>query len=334
MKPFHHSQKSITKLAILLVITFTSTQVLAKHAPFERIVAFGDSISDTGNAFALLSKPENQACSGISQSVPPYAELDDFLIPGSPYAIGGHHFTNGATWLEGLAQAMALAGNVRPAFQNAGQKASNYAVGGARARTINAPCRVDLETQKQVYLNDFPVTSENTLVVIAMGGNDVRDAFAAAAIGEPGTAGLIIQTALQNIAGTFSDLYGRGARHFLIMNAPDIGKTPALRLIPGAPAGAAYLTQVFNDNLVLLIQGAHAQGIDVRLLDVHALVNAVVENPEPYGFNNATEACVTPNQPPFKCKKPDTYVFWDGIHPTKSLHEIIAKEAIAVMSYN
>jgi phospholipase/lecithinase/hemolysin len=45
-----------------------------------------------------------------------------------------------------------------------------------------------------------------------------------------------------------------------------------------------------------------------------------------------TQACVTPNQPPFQCTKPDGYVFWDGIHPTKVVHRIIAQDALAAIA--
>jgi len=28
----------------------------------------------------------------------------------------------------------------------------------------------------------------------------------------------------------------------------------------------------------------------------------------------------------------DTYLFWDGIHPTKTVHEIVARQAAAALS--
>jgi phospholipase/lecithinase/hemolysin len=45
-----------------------------------------------------------------------------------------------------------------------------------------------------------------------------------------------------------------------------------------------------------------------------------------------TTACVTPYVPPFTCESPDEYLFWDGIHPTKAVHAIIAAEAGSVLA--
>ena len=69
---------------------FFSAAFAADKAPFERIVVFGASLSDPGNAFVLLG----------TNNTPPDWSMDMFLIPDRPYAKGGHHFSNGATWIE------------------------------------------------------------------------------------------------------------------------------------------------------------------------------------------------------------------------------------------
>ena len=93
------------------------------RAPYSGIVVFGTSLSDSGNAFALRG----------GTNTPPDYILDPLLIPGAPYARGGHHFSNGATWVEQFARSLRLAGSVRPAFGSDSLKATNYAVGAARA---------------------------------------------------------------------------------------------------------------------------------------------------------------------------------------------------------
>jgi len=318
----------------VVALVLLSSQTFAKPPNVDRVVTFGASLSDAGNAFIWFSQPENLDC-GTRQNVPPYDQLDDLLTPGGPYARGGHHFSNGATWVEGLARYLALAGNARPAFQNIGMKASNLAVGGARA-VADYACRFNLPAQVSAYLAAFPQATDRTLVTIEIGGNDVRDALVAAARGEDPTP--FIQGALGSLADSVTQLYLHGARRFLLLNVPDVGKTPAVRMLEGSSPGivgfAGFLSRTYNSGLAGVVHGLNLAlpGIDVRILDVYATLNAVVADPGTYGFVNATEACVTPNQPPFACAKPDTYAFWDGIHPTKALHALVAQQAIEVIS--
>jgi phospholipase/lecithinase/hemolysin len=93
----------------------------AAQSPFSRIVVFGTSLSDPGNLFVLLE----------TNNVPPDYLQDIFMVPNAPYARGGHHLTNGATWIEQLARPLGLAGSVRPALRGGG--ATNFAVAGTRA---------------------------------------------------------------------------------------------------------------------------------------------------------------------------------------------------------
>jgi phospholipase/lecithinase/hemolysin len=40
---------------------------------------------------------------------------------------------------------------------------------------------------------------------------------------------------------------------------------------------------------------------------------------------------VTPNVAPFRCYDADAFLFWDGIHPTKAGHAILARETASVV---
>ncbi len=329
--------KQMTQMASSLLLALLSCQAFAQALDIERIVTFGASLSDSGNAFVWLADPENTNC-GTQLIVPPYDALDDFLVPDGPYAKGGHHFTNGATWVEGVARHLALAGNTRPAFRQGGKKASNYAVGGARAAG-GFPCRFNLPAQVNAYLGDFGSTSGRTLVAMEIGGNDVRDALIAQ-LTQQGDPTQIIGQALSSLATSIKYLYGSGALHFLILNVPDIGKSPAVRAIDQAnQAGgqivalASGLTAVYNANLEALVTNLGAYpGIHIKVFDVHQTLNDVLASPEDYGFANALDPCISPNQAPYKCSRPDEFVFWDGIHPTRAMHAIVAQQAIAVIT--
>lgn len=84
------------------------------------------------------------------------------------------------------------------------------------------------------------------------------------------------------------------------------------------------LTEQFNEGLYSL---PALSGVDVVTLDLFTKLRNFVATPSDFGFINVNTPCVTPNQPPFTCSKPDTYLFWDGIHPTKAAHAIIAQDA-------
>jgi outer membrane lipase/esterase len=128
-------------------------------------------------------------------------------------------------------------------------------------------------------------------------------------------------------------LYVQGARKFLLLDVPAIGDTPAVGILnnmyPGTADAANYLTDIFNAGLadlqVFLKQSLPE--VDVRTLDLNMLLSEIIDDPASFGISNTEDACVTPNVPPFTCKKPDTYIFWDGIHPTKAVHNIMAQRA-------
>lgn len=323
--------RTLCVLVLFFLSIFATTESLAQQKPYDSIVVFGGSLSDSGNAFVVLSDPSSfgfdETCNPLTpMNVPPYDTLDDLFIPDGTYAVGGHHVSNGATWVEQLARNKGLAGFVRPALRNSGMEARNYAVGGARANEY--PCRFNLSNQLEAYLADASEVSADTLFIFEFGGNDVRDALAAL----PDDPTPIIGGAIVNIGDAIGTLYALDARQFLLMNVPDIGRIPAVQILdgmfPGLAAAASDLTNAFNFQLLVLQGDLNSYpNIDVRIFDANTLLNAIIDNPDDYGIEVTDVPCITPNVPPYKCKNPDTYLFWDGIHPTKAIHKIMAHAA-------
>lgn len=288
---------------------------------FTGIVVFGTSLSDPGNAFALRG----------DQSTPPDYGLNPLLIPSAPYARGGHHFSNGATWIEQFGRSIGMGGSVRPALGSSALSATNFAVGAARAYEDGV--NFNLTRQVDTYLQrSGGGTPSTALYVVEMGSNDIRDAFALYATG--GNGGPVLAAALRSIALNIQRLYAAGAREFLVWAPPNVALTPALRALgPGAGALGGQLTQSFNQNLTgLLAQlSAALPGIRIDRLDVYAILNAILADPAAYGMTNVTTACVTPDAAPFTCQAMDEYLFWDGIHPTRAGHAVLAQATASVL---
>lgn len=318
----------------LLAFALAVPQLASAQGSFKRIVVFGTSLSDPGNAFAL----------GGGVNVPPDYLQDVFMVPNAPYAQGGHHLTNGATWIEQFARPMGLAGSVRPAFRAPGT-ATNYAVAGTRAYDDGDPSSFKLAAQVDAFLHGLggnPVPSD-WLIVMEMGSNDVRDAFVAG-LTDPGLANTIFVGALESIGHNLGRLRAAGATNFLVWNSvPDIGVTPAVRflaaalqaqfgidpaLVIGAATGTAFAFSVQLENIAA---GLAASGANVTRLNVFEKVGALVARPADFGLTNITMPCITPNIAPYKCQNPDEYLFWDGIHPTAAVHGILAQEAAAAL---
>jgi phospholipase/lecithinase/hemolysin len=318
----------------------------ADGRPFDRIVVFGDSLSDSGNLFALgdafgLDEPGSP---NNNWSMNTDEELLT-LIPDQAYITG--RLSNGPTWVELLGTALGRGRNVKPAFVTPDLHALNFAVAGATASNLGGlPDQFDLSGQVGAFLAraDQIGTTSDTLYVIAVGGNDMRAAAASLVDDDDQTTPESVFTAsLESLRDNIVTLYGKGATKILIWNAPDLGRTPAIqrfaaaqcaatpqparrRCIEAVANGVSELSLAFNGVLESLLNGLEISlGIDFIRFDAFGLLKEVQEHKARYGLKDAMHACIEPFKgPDFKCEHPDRFFFWDGIHPTRTGHAIIA----------
>ena len=288
------------------------------HAQTElrKAVIFGDSLSDPGNAYALTG----------AQVQAPFE-----LVPSYPYGIGGHHLSNGRTWAERLGGHVITAASAGPAFRIPGLK-MNYAVGSTRARPGQGPIpEADLTFQVERYLADFGGNARSRAVhVLFVGGNDLRDALASLQSDPSGaTSQAILADALGAIAANVQTLSLAGASEFIVMNGPDISLTPAVQLFGPLVVGAAQqLVAGYNVGFTQTIDGLEAglPGVQITRVDVAAILNEIVANPDQYQLVNTTDTCLRFDVTRQAiCDHPNDYLFWDGVHPTRAGHRAIAK---------
>jgi phospholipase/lecithinase/hemolysin len=339
----------VRNVLLTLLVSVSGNALANDDLAYSGIYAFGTSLSDEGNAFI--------ACGG--QSIPPYDNLPNNLntAPGdSPYARGGHHFSNGSTWVDSLAKSLGVANSALPVLQN--PVGTNYAQAGTTAIPAGPlgplPCRVSFGAQIEQEQASGGIPAD-ALVTVEIGSNDVVNAvlFFVVAITEgiegnildPVTANAVTKSMVLEPAADFTvlginQLIADGASTLLWANVPDIGLTPAMAILDaqlhayGFPAGlitsnATDFAETYNGDVEADLQPAIDVGTIVKF-DLFQILQQIVLGGN--GDLNVTDACVTPNEPPYVCKKPDDYLFWDGIHPTMATHDFFAEKAMDALS--
>ncbi len=317
-------------------LSILSASAVTADTGYSDMVVFGDSLSDPGNVFVIAGEV----------SVRPY---DAGNIPGAPYPIGGLTFSNGKTWIEHVSSTLKLKGGTGPALRTT--TFSNYAFGGARAAS-SAGGPFDLSAQVGQYFADTggSVDSE-ALYTVFIGGNDVRDALSAfnvalqqtliaggtlpeALAAGQAAAEVVLTDAVTTIADNIIALASQGARNFLVPNAPNIGLVPAITdLGPDVATLATQLSFSFNSAVENTLSDIElALPVNINRLDVFTFISSVVATPEAFDIDNAVDACITPEvKKGAVCKHPENYLFWDGVHPTRTGHNLLAEQALSIL---
>jgi phospholipase/lecithinase/hemolysin len=226
---------------------------------------------------------------------------------------------------------------------------TNYAIGGATTglesfNSVNAsvpdflkPAYVEKSNawQLSAYASQSPVFDPATsLFVVWLFPNDVFYADTTGTLpgvvpGSPGGANLLAN-GIANILTTVQTLALGGARHFLVPNMPDLGATPEFLNGPAAPF-LSGLTAAFNANLAqqLSLLDAALPNADIVQFDTAALFRDLLADPAEFGFDVADQQCIQ-NLVNGKCD-PSRWVFWDGLHPTTSTHQVLAQQFRAAL---
>lgn len=276
-------------------------------ALFETVVVFGASLDDTGNA-----------CNAAPTSCPPF-----------PYA--NARFSNGPLWVEQMAET--LKARVAPARGGG----TNFAFAGARTGPIAGTTQAapNMIQQADLYLEAGSKDYRDvTLYVVnaATVGNDIGDALVLGRT-NPQAPATVIAGAVSNIATIIGKLYAGGARHVLLLNSTDIGRTPQVSA-QGVLASttATALSVQFNAALSAQLTAirAAAPGMTIYPVDLGALTAQVMANPSTFGFTNVSAACVSIS-PPSLCSAPTAYFYWDSFHPTEATGKLVAQRALTAL---
>ncbi|OUC12725.1 MAG: hypothetical protein B0A82_20265 [Alkalinema sp. CACIAM 70d] len=265
---------------------------------YDQIVAFGDSLTDTGNFSRDFSR---------AFGIP--------FPPSPPYEPG--RLSNGALWVESLAKDLGIT------------KVSNFAYIGATTGTENVasltvgqPLPIAFPgIQQEVDTFQLSLAGQranpNALYFVWGGANDylfsLQSQFANAASD-------IVQ-GVTNIARSVMKLADLGANTISVANLPNLGRTP-FATIRNISTESTLYSLAFNITLSFTLEKLDRYlKADIVELDTFSLGEAIAANPSKFGFTNITEPAITklPNI------DPNTYLFWDEFHPTQAFHNVIAK---------
>ena len=280
---------------------------VAFASAFSRIYAFGDSLTDAGNDYALSGG----------------------LVPTS-FVYSDGRFTNGRVWVQDLAKTLGLPA-VRPSLEGG----TDYAYGGAETgqEPLHGALPIDLPSQLAQFLIEAPHPSAHALYALSIGANDVIDAIPVYAT-NPAEAVSDVQTAVGNETQFVAGLAADGAKTLVILNVPDLGLTPEEA---GNAATATRLSALYDQDLTASLQTLGAQDhLSIHLIDAFGLIDNAVAHPAAYGLTNVTTPVWTGNfENPFSGHlnahgaAQHRFLFFDSLHPTETGHLALASLAIA-----
>jgi len=271
--------------------------------------AFGDSYSfvqgTLGQAnFSFIG-------SALDFAFTPQQLLQNEIIPRNTSS-------EGSNWLE------FLTGCFQGKPSKCGKQLWNFAFAGSDIDGTLLPLHhnftiplVDQVKQWLTYAADvIPHPADETLTTWWIGINDTGDTITNATITDFNAFWNVEMTSYFNAVQAATN---RGLRTHLFINVPPEERAPGSI---GSPTKAALLKEhitEFNTVLAAHVSAFEAANPDTRVMtfDAHTWFNMVLDNPQPFGFNNTTGFCT--------CAQPTGFFWFNTGHPTESVHKLLAQ---------
>ncbi|CAO2840495.1 unnamed protein product [Amaranthus hypochondriacus] len=344
-----------TLLTLTLLFFLSSTQSFAStpptKKPFSKIIAFGDSYTDTGNTVSATGP------SGFN------------YVSNSPYGITFfHHPTNrysdGRLVIDFVAQFLSLP--FIPPYRSGGRASNgvNFAVAGSTAIEYRffvknnlsldiTPQSIGtqlgwfnkyLEKQGCNEMRKCDALFDDALFWVGeIGANDY------AYIAESGLSHSAIQNmAIQRVSHFLEAILMKGAKYVVVQGLPPTGcLTLALYLSPpddrdelGCVRSVNNLSHNHNNLLQAKIQDLRKQFPKAFIVyaDYYNAYINILKSPRKYGFKEVFKTCCGTGSDPYNyeffsacgspssspCSNPSQYVIWDGVHLTEAMNKALS----------
>lgn len=264
-------------------------------ASFERVVIFGDSLSDTG---ALLAQ--------------------SFGIAPNPNAYPNGRFSNGIVWVDHFTDALQI-------------PSVSHAYGGAKTTGDPGAIPKPFDAAIDEYLSCRNGSVSSTeLFVLWIGHNDyyqgAKDPSAIAS----------------NTLRGMRKLFDAGARSFMVPEVMPLTGTPSPFSEDGAENDDDFVDGLTDGHNASLRQGLDALAMELNVAIARPVParmrERILADPALLGLVNTEDACYTgettwPNGGEAEiCEAPETYFYWDGVHPSSKVHCAYAVEMLRSLS--
>jgi phospholipase/lecithinase/hemolysin len=300
-------------LSTFLVAAATA---LAQVKDYKTIVVFGDSLSDTGNVAHLSEAKYGVRIPGPIADYTDGRFTDGFdTLPAAQKYFG--------VWVEQFAASLPSKPEILNSLDGGTDYAYGFATTGNGTTTLSfgpPPNSLSVQVEnigKQItdYLATRPKIDKKTLFIVWGGAIDVLNAASPADV---------IEAAIQQTLN-IQRLINAGATQFLVPNLPPLGLAPRLNGSPATSIPFDAASVLYNSylatGLAVLRDFYPSRHLRIYELNVFALFKQIVASPASFSLANVT----TESQG--QRVDPDTYLFWDDLHPTTHGHDILAETA-------
>ncbi|XP_020213924.1 GDSL esterase/lipase 5 [Cajanus cajan] len=309
------------------------------------LFVFGDSLFDVGNNNYINTTADNQANyspygetffkypSGrfsdgrvIPDFIAEYAKLpliQPYLFPGNQRYVDGVNFASaGAGALVETHQGLVIDLKTQLSYFEKVSEVLRQELGDAETTTLLA---------KAVYLINI---GSNDYEIILSGNTSTY------------TAEKFVDTVVGNITTVIKGIHKTGGRKFGVLNQPAVGCIPLIKaLVNGSKdvcvEEASALAKLHNSVLSVELDKLNKElkGFKYSYVDYFNLSFDVINNPLKYGFKEGDVACCGSGS--YRgyyscggkrvvkdyelCENPSEYVFFDSVHPTERVHQIVSQ---------